>query len=337
MDDHSADLIVEQTPYEGAAAIELLKHEYIGSEANNAIASIMELIELTHKEGEGETLTEYGNRMIKLKKIISNYDFDLDKLVTVCGIRGLSDTFDLFKQVIKRGVWPTTEKLNQMMREEDSALLKRNSKGDSMLKANHIGDASQGQGKWQGQDRSPSFGRPYKSECNKSEIICFKCGEKGHVAVKCSVATSKKCKVCKRKNHNTADCWKGKNKGKSDNASVMSVQYSSNSAENQDDDLKSSFMFSVKHHSENVVKNPQLPDQKKQGVKAEIVSGVSSIGNFSKLNCLLVDTGATAHIINDVHKFSSFRESDTSEHVIELAEGTKTKGMVRGKGIATYT
>ena len=112
LDDHSADLIVEQTPYDGAAAIELLKREYIGSEANNAIASIMELIELTHKEAEGETLTEYGNRMIKLKKIISNYDFDLDKLVTVCGIRGLSDTFDLFKQVIKRGVWPTAEKLN---------------------------------------------------------------------------------------------------------------------------------------------------------------------------------------------------------------------------------
>ena len=61
-------------------------------------------------------------------------------------------------------------------------------------------------------------------------------------------------------------------------------------------------MFSVKHYSENVVKNPQQQDQKKQGVKAEKVSGVSSSGNFSKLNCLLVDTGATAHIINDVPK-----------------------------------
>ena len=78
-----------------------------------------------------------------------------------------------------------------------------------------------------------SNGRPYKSEYNKSELICFKCGEKGHVAVKCSVATtSKKCKVCKRKNHNTTDCWKAKNKGKNDNASMASVQYSSNSAGN---------------------------------------------------------------------------------------------------------
>ena len=61
LDDHSADLIVEQTPYDGAAAIELLKREYIGSEANNAIASIMELIDLTHKEAEGETLTLISN------------------------------------------------------------------------------------------------------------------------------------------------------------------------------------------------------------------------------------------------------------------------------------
>ena len=59
--------------------------------------------------------------------------------------------------------------------------------------------------------------------------------------------------------------------------------------------------------------------------------------NSSIVNSLLVDTGATAHIINDVKKFSSFKENfNRSEHVIELADGTRTKGLVRGSGTVCF-
>ena len=47
---------------------------------------------------------------------------------------------------------------------------------------------------------------------------------------------------------------------------------------------------------------------------------------------LLVDTGATSHIINDRSKFIAFdRNFDPSSHVIELADGSN---VVTGKGDA---
>ena len=49
---------------------------------------------------------------------------------------------------------------------------------------------------------------------------------------------------------------------------------------------------------------------------------------------LLVDTGATSHIVNDRSKFISFDNAfDPSAHVIELADGGKAK-VVSGKGVA---
>ncbi|CAB4044999.1 Hypothetical predicted protein, partial [Paramuricea clavata] len=49
---------------------------------------------------------------------------------------------------------------------------------------------------------------------------------------------------------------------------------------------------------------------------------------------LLVDTGATSHIINDSSKFINFDENfDSSTHFMELADGSKCN-VVLGKGNA---
>lgn len=51
-------------------------------------------------------------------------------------------------------------------------------------------------------------------------------------------------------------------------------------------------------------------------------AGGSSTG---KPNALLVDRGATTHIINDEAKFSKFDDKFTPEkHYIELADGTRS-------------
>ena len=50
--------------------------------------------------------------------------------------------------------------------------------------------------------------------------------------------------------------------------------------------------------------------------------------NAETLNKLLVDCGATAHIITDESKFSSFDESLKPEtHYIELADGTRSNNV----------
>ena len=58
---------------------------------------------------------------------------------------------------------------------------------------------------------------------------------------------------------------------------------------------------------------------------------------MTSINSILVDTGATSHIIKDINKFESFEtEYDSSGHIIELADGTRTTGRVKGRGTACF-
>jgi len=57
--------------------------------------------------------------------------------------------------------------------------------------------------------------------------------------------------------------------------------------------------------------------------------------NSTRGNSLLVDTGATAHILNDKSKFLKFDDEFKPEnHYIELADGSRVSGVVSAKGRA---
>ena len=61
---------------------------------------------------------------------------------------------------------------------------------------------------------------------------------------------------------------------------------------------------------------------------------VSDSSGKSVNSNLLVDSGATSHIINDKSKFVTFdRNFDPNSHVLELADGSKAN-VVTGKGAA---
>jgi len=50
---------------------------------------------------------------------------------------------------------------------------------------------------------------------------------------------------------------------------------------------------------------------------------------------LLVDCGATAHILTEKSKFTSFEQNfDVNNHCIELADGSRSNGIVQGRGTA---
>ncbi|KAJ8043248.1 hypothetical protein HOLleu_10252 [Holothuria leucospilota] len=58
-------------------------------------------------------------------------------------------------------------------------------------------------------------------------------------------------------------------------------------------------------------------------------------GTTHEVNSLLVDCGATTHIINDESKFVKFDDSFNPEnHFIELADGSRTNSVALGKGDA---
>ena len=62
-----------------------------------------------------------------------------------------------------------------------------------------------------------------------------------------------------------------------------------------------------------------------------------TVDNFNTIrdNSLLVDTGATAHILNDKAKFLNFDDKfNPVNHYIELADGSRACGIVSAKGRA---
>ena len=52
----------------------------------------------------------------------------------------------------------------------------------------------------------------------------------------------------------------------------------------------------------------------------------------------MVDTGATSHIVNDKRHFTQLNPGfDASRHTIELADGTRKRGVAKEKGSASIS
>ena len=64
----------------------------------------------------------------------------------------------------------------------------------------------------------------------------------------------------------------------------------------------------------------------------------SDENNDVKNDSLLVDCGATAHIINEERYFTSFDESYQPEnHFIELADGSRSNNVAKKRGTAVVS
>ncbi|CAB4013210.1 Retrovirus-related Pol poly from transposon TNT 1-94 [Paramuricea clavata] len=135
--------------------------------------------------------------------------------------------------------------------------------------------------------------------------VCFKCGKKGHKKSECwsksgKNGNGKRCSRCRNKTHDTKECRS--NRGRNDSAKKAEDQ-----GRTKTENSEHTFTFKV--------------------------SDSSACGK-SYSNNLLVDTGATSHIVNDKSKFIIFDEDfDPNAHIIELADGSKAK-VVTGKGVA---
>ncbi|XP_063857145.1 uncharacterized protein LOC135098678 [Scylla paramamosain] len=161
-------------------------------------------------------------------------------------------------------------------------------------------------------DKSDSD-RVMRIESRKFSGTCFKCGLQGHKSVDCRVSRPNQtlrrwCENCRNNSHDTKFCWKssGGNSGKDSarNLKDYSDDYDSQSH---------SFVFKV-------------------GLRR------SETESCVVVNKLMVDCGATTHIINDDSKFVCFdKQFDPERHFIELADGSRTNNLVKKKGDACVT
>ena len=150
----------------------------------------------------------------------------------------------------------------------------------------------------------------------KKTFKCFKCGKPGHKQYQCTENTSDNCENkskfkrwcnnCKNPRHDTKYCRRLK----------TSVKYSAESDGASD------------YHQ---------PCDDHFAMTARLLHTQSdSACTVRDSTRLLVDTGATSHIITDKCKFISFDKTfNSSHHCIELADGSRNDKLVVGRGDAT--
>ena len=131
-----------------------------------------------------------------------------------------------------------------------------------------------------------------------SNVTCYICHEVGHKSYQCENRSKTWCKKCNNSTHNTKWCKKFKTGSK----------YVSHTEENVEES-DNTFIFKVGVSDKNLGIN--VSDK------------------------LLVDCGATAHIVTEKSKFIEFESDfDCQKHTIELADSTQKRGLVKGKGKA---
>ena len=138
-----------------------------------------------------------------------------------------------------------------------------------------------------------------------ANIKCYTCGMMGHKSFECK--ERKWCGVCKSSSHSEESCRRKQKYNRNDTA-VKCVQ-NKYTGENEIHDEEVSFIFMT-----------------------------SEENNDSKNDSLLVDCGATAHIINEERYFISFDESYQPEnHFIELADGSRSNNVAKKRGTAVVS
>ena len=148
-------------------------------------------------------------------------------------------------------------------------------------------------------------------------IKCYQCKKPGHKANKCpgkmyantkaDFKSKRWCDICKSPTHDTNYCRHNKR-----NANAVKSCSEANDKYDSGEDDSHSFVMKVGTVS-NPVNNCHFESDK-----------------------LLVDSGSSTHIVTDKSKFIKFdAKFEPVNHVIELADGSRQKGVALGKGNAS--
>ena len=308
LDDRSLSLILRDAKDNGRKALKILRDHYIGSGKPRVIALYTELTSL--KMGKEESVTDYAIRAETAANSLKQAGETVsDSLLIAMLLKGLPSSFKTFSTVVtQRDTAMNFSEFKIALRnfEETEKAHETYDSEDNVMK---VGLTSKSRPRPSGGNFTPT---------------CYTCGKLGHKAPECknkaekgksNLNLSKKwCNNCKSRTHNTNECRRSKPSPSSTNSMSAEDNFIDKPRPNEQ---SHSYMFSASAN---------------EGfVELDSCNKVEH-----KFNNLLVDCGATSHIIKDGSKFIKFdSDFNPSSHFIELADGTRTNGVAHGRGTAS--
>ncbi|XP_019717215.1 uncharacterized protein LOC109510950 [Hippocampus comes] len=253
LDDKSLGLVMREAADDGRKALKMLREYYAGKGKPRLINLYSELTSL--QMGSKESVTDFVIRAETIITALRNAEEVMsDDLLIAMVLKGLPESFKPFAVHVTQ----SEEKLKfadfkTRLRPYEDAEKLCAQVSDNVMKVNVKDNTPRGDNK------------------NKmADMVCFKCGEKGHKARGCQ--RRQWCSYCNSSTHRDANC---RRRPKSEQAR-QAAQGEGNK----------SYAFLTKDREADIVPRCRV-----------------------KMKGLMVDTGATSHIITDETKFKSFDET----------------------------
>ncbi|KAJ8414258.1 hypothetical protein AAFF_G00051280 [Aldrovandia affinis] len=265
LDDKSLSLVMREAADDGRKALKILRDYYAGRGKPRIVSLYTELTSL--KMSSSESVTDYVIRAENTITALRNAGEVLsDGLLVAMVLKGLPESFKPFAIFVTQRdeTLSFTDFKTKLRSYEDTEKMRTATADDNVMGARV-------------QPRKPAMTGASERGTESVDIVCFRCGQRGH-----------KARVCQRGQQR---------RQRQDNARGVSEETDENT-----------YAFLVS--------------------ETQPGHGVTRKG-------LMVDTGATSHIITDRARFKSFDDRFQAEtHCVELADGTRCKGVAERRGDA---
>lgn len=299
LDNTSLGLIFRDTKEKGRESLKVLREHYIGKGRPRIVSLYISLTAL--KKADSETVTEYIIRAEHLMTALRNAgEAPSEGLMIAMIMRGLPEKYKPFSLMVTHGS-------ADMKLGEFKAKLRNFEAAEDTDTA--IDEAEERVLKARARPKREATSVP------NTELACWRCGGRGHRKFQCQKKTVW-CGFCRSSEHADQACNRRRGQSARYACAENDAHDSSDDHEGHRDDARRATGkddFAFRATTEDSRRSAQ--QNRREG--------------------LIVDTGASSHIVNDRTRFRNFDSKFKPErHSMELADGKRTFGLAHGRGDA---